>query len=132
MQQAERGHYPMTAEREIGWLIEEFEGGNPRWLKAYHHEQSANAFDMSPTTNANEALRFARKCDAEAFLHNLKALKPCWSHCFVTDHEWMALGRLVGDARDILAKCEACAVFDQIDAVGGKITAEFPEAGGEA
>ena len=80
----------LRRERETGWLIELPLNGQHEWLKAYRHEQGTDPFLLSPTHNASEALRFARRCDAETFLHNLVLLHPHWSQCFVTDHEWMS------------------------------------------
>jgi hypothetical protein len=77
-----------VSEPQTGWLVEQFVNGRPEWLQAFKHEE-ADPFLMSPTTDASKALRFARKQDAECFLHNLVKLHDCWRGCFVTDHEWI-------------------------------------------
>lgn len=78
---------------ESGWLIEEpaRDGYGPKWLQSFIVEEYIKppGFWLSPTSHAADALRFARKSDAEVFLHNLQHLhRGVWDHCIVTDHSW--------------------------------------------
>jgi hypothetical protein len=87
---------------EIGWLIEENAGGIAHWIKLaegrhpyieFRHkrygdlEQNRHHIPIDRTKDTSEALRFARKEDAGAFMHCFERflLSP-----FVTEHIWHA------------------------------------------
>lgn len=69
---------------ESGWLIEFVEGGaSPSWLMLVV-DASGNT-DMAYTHHAADALRFARKVDAELFMRYVSKVAP-WH--VATEHLW--------------------------------------------
>lgn len=81
----------MSARRETGWLIEWRDGlGRTNWLRLYQPDNPKSLAlycCVGGTLNAGEALRFARRCDASAFLY---LVRDTWPNAIVTDHEWIS------------------------------------------
>lgn len=66
---------------ETGWLIERNDLGAPQWLQ-FGPQKGYTTF----TTDASKALRFARKCDADAFLYHHEHRDPALR---LTEHKWL-------------------------------------------
>lgn len=69
-----------------GWLVERNDLGSPRWLCFGPRHR-----DTTYTTDANKALRFMRKEDAEAAMYHLENNDPVLR---VTEHKWIARAAL--------------------------------------
>lgn len=76
---------------QTGWLVERNDLGSPRWLCFGPKHR-----DTTYTTDANKALRFARKEDAEAAMFHLENNDPVLR---VTEHKWIAR-RALGSAKE--------------------------------
>jgi hypothetical protein len=79
-------HYRATARHtevvdETGWLVE-LKGSEPMWWSLDPADEPAW------TKDANKALRFARKVDADTFI-----LDAGWTEAFASEHMWPALRR---------------------------------------
>jgi hypothetical protein len=89
----------MSVPRETGWLIEWRDGlGQTNWMRLYQPEDPKELplfHCAGGTLNASEALRFARRCDARAFLHLVRAT---WPDAVVTDHEWINPEEMIDEA----------------------------------
>lgn len=68
---------------ETGWLIENTIGGRGVWWRA------RNECGRTWTTDACDAIRFARKEDAERVIGALQKSDPFMSGAFATDHMWI-------------------------------------------
>jgi hypothetical protein len=69
---------------ETAWLIEIQIGGRAVWWRAI-----ANC-GRTWTTDANEAVRFARKGDAERVIRGLRGDDPVMAGAIATEHMWCA------------------------------------------
>lgn len=68
---------PMT--REIGWIVE-LRGPSPQWWYLRDDGEDGEGW----TADSLEALRFARKQDAVAYIDSIG-----WTEAFATEHEWV-------------------------------------------
>lgn len=66
---------------ETGWLIEQVIGGRAVWWRA--RAECGRLW----TVDANEAVRFSRKLDAERVI--MARVDPFMSGAFATDHMWI-------------------------------------------
>jgi hypothetical protein len=75
---------------ETAWLIERIGSPTPLWWSAGDEATHSSPRPAGFRSDANAALRFSRKCDAEAFIrfHCLADL------AFASEHEWLALSGL--------------------------------------
>lgn len=71
---------------ESGWLIEIVMGGRAWWWMA------DNGCGRQWTTDANEAIRFARKLDAERLIQRLGSTRVDFRGAYATDHMWIPSG----------------------------------------
>jgi hypothetical protein len=69
---------PEATNDKIGWLAESSHRNGAVWFK------NANNNSLTWTTESNEALRFARKVDAETFIEILQL-----TTCKATEHLWI-------------------------------------------
>lgn len=107
---------PGREEVETGWLIEENAGGITHWIalsdgpQHWHkladleeHELFKADTPVRRVKDSNEALRFARKVDAEAFIVKFDVFLL---HAVATDHQWISNTAVVGDVKRIVAAFE--------------------------
>src|SRR5690606_15331875 len=67
-----------SSERDTGWLVE-LKGERPTWWSLTDTGEDAAGW----ATDASLALRFARKCDAEAYIDDMG-----WTEAFASEHAW--------------------------------------------